>query len=232
MMKKEIIKKALKSHEIPQFYALYKKIAEGNVLSDFQQRRYDTYLEQIESYQETDSLKNPFAMSIKHIAQFFNTSATNIFYWQQKEGFPQDAQISRGVYDLFKIHQWWRDYFYGDEKMAKALTEEKLKYQQARSRREELVVMELEGQMKQSNQVIKDVSLVFSAVAIHLKSLHKRLPPLITTNGNTKKVAETIEAETHYLLTLLSDGLKKLIESTGTKIEKALCGRCKRKLLI
>lgn len=176
-----------------------------------------------------------YAMSVRDIATLFGVSRQAVYKWRKHETFPRAAELGGGFLDVKRIFTWWLYHHGGEEEQTKAMAMAKLEYLRARVRREEHLVKELEARLKPADEVARDLVVVFVVIALFLKARFTQLSTrLLEESGieletfEAKKIIDAVNAEAQQTLTLLEEGLGKLI---GDAELKALsCDNCCKKI--
>lgn len=213
----ENIKKALKSSDLKQFTVLHKMIVDGKVLNQSQQKKYDSYLAEVEA-SEQERPDSVFVIKSANVQKFFNISAETLSKWSEMPSFPKLAKGNYGYYDIKQIYDWHLLYFYGDADTAKQMAIEKLKYQVARSERERLETDELHGRLvrrEDYNHRLVEVA-VTSKDALMLWA--KTLPPEMGLKPeDQKRIMKILDKKARQILTTMSKGLDAVKKYTKGK---------------
>ena len=214
----ENIKKALKSSDLKQFTVLHKMIVDGKVLNQSQQKKYDSYLAEVEA-SDQERPDSVFVIKSADTQKFFNISAESLSKWCEMPSFPKTAKSDRyGYYDIKQIYDWHLLYFYGDADTAKQMAIEKLKYQVARSERERLETDELHGRLvrrEDYNQRLVEVA-VTTKDALMLWA--KTLPPeMALRQEDQKRVMKILDKKARQILTTMAQGLDAVKKYTKGK---------------
>lgn len=209
----ETLKQCLKPSDLKQYSTLRKRISEDGILTFYQQKKYDSYNEIIESYLEEKKGKdNPYIHSTKEVADFFGVSHVAFGKWLDNPTFPKNAgggKKSGNVWNLKIVFDWYITYFMGDADMSKRMLTEKLRYQEARSLREKLEVEELQGNLVSLDNLKQDLSFIFVRMKSALLLWERRLPPLLE-GKDSKSMYKVIHKETYNILNNFSKGVKAL----------------------
>jgi hypothetical protein len=135
---------------------------------------------------------------------FYGITRQGLSKWVER-GFPKSI---RNQYPLKAGFDWWRNNIIvenGDTSLA----EEKLRYQRARSEREELAVLELRGDLIRVDKVQNDLSFVFNGLKQRILSWAKSLPGILA-NKDERECFKILIDETHFVLEELSGGIKRI----------------------
>lgn len=209
---KEILQKIFKPADLRQYITLRIMIQEGKILNTSQQKKFDTYEDRIENYvfMEQKKKDDVYIFPMNKICELFSISRQNFHKtWLPNPTFPKGAKIKDGWYNLKMVHDWWRAYFIGDIETATNMAIEKLKYQKQRSRREQLIVQELEGQLISREKVIEDINFINYGVKQKLLGWCRGLPAKLA-HKDERKIMNLLQDEVHFILDELSQGVKRL----------------------
>lgn len=206
---KELIQKALKPHEVTQFIRLQSILNESKLLNAYQQKKYDEFLEKMEEYSDSQDEERRMLLRTEEVAGFFRVTRQAFEKWTKTHTFPKGAKAGRGLWDFKLVFRWWYDHYYLNAEAASTFATEKLRYQVARTRREELAVEELEGKMIRKEQVIEDVGFLLNNLKQRVLSWTKSLPALVA-HKDERECAKVFQDETHSVLNDLSAGIKRM----------------------
>lgn len=153
--------------------------------------------------------ENPFILRTHQVCDFFNISQVAFLKWKKNTTFPKAAIVSEGYIDLKLVYAWRETYFYGSHEAASSMANEKLNYQKARARREQLEVQELERQLVSIEKVTADLSFLANAIKNYLLSWSKTLPEELA-HKDERAIMSILNRETRDILTKLSQGMKAI----------------------
>ncbi len=141
------------------------------------------------------------------LSRFLGVSLTTLDNWV-RNGLPH---VKAGRSLLFNISevQEWLEKRKGSNGIQAQILAEKLRFQKARCRREELQVSELEGKLISLDKLKTDLTSIFLAMKSALLLWEKRLPGLLE-GKDQKKMYLVIHKETRDILTDFSKGTKAL----------------------
>lgn len=152
------------------------------------------------------------------LSRLLSVSLTTIDNWV-RNGCPYKKKGRAVLFDLNAVKDWLSHR--KDGGVREDILIQKLKYQTARSRREELEVLELEGKLINLDKLGQDLSFIFVRLKTALLLWERRLPPLLE-GKNSKAMYRVIHKETYEILTTFSKGVKSLVAySKGKKAKGA-----------
>lgn len=159
-------------------------------------------------------MEKDFVLPSKAICNFFKITRQTLKNWKDTPGFPKNARVRHGLYDLKILSHWYLTHFMGDAEISKRMLAEKLKYQEARSLREKLEVDELQGKLINLELLSKDLSYVFLRMKSAMLLWEKRLPGLLEGKPQ-KAMYAIIHKEVTDILRHFAQGTKTLCSKKG-----------------
>jgi hypothetical protein len=114
-----------------------------------------------------------FETKLHDVTNFFGITRAAFDKWKQDPTFPKESIISRGVYDLKALTQWYLQRFFGSGELAA----EKLKGQKLKNDKAELELDLQRGELIPKSQVLEEFLKRIYVLKSDLLSIEKRLPP-------------------------------------------------------
>lgn len=168
-----------------------------------------------------DVPESKWHVSLAGLTEFYNAPHDSTIKQQMKiEGFPADCKIRHGVYDLKKYNDWRIDHFYGDENAKTTMAAEKLRYQIARSNREEMADEKERGNLLDRGQFVQRFSIVLTGLRNRFLGWYKTIPPMLV-GKDEKQIGMILRAETRSLLADLATGVKSILPKKKRKPKKS-----------
>ena len=145
-------------------------------------------------------------VSAKDLSILFSVTIRTVWKWAER-GMPKKG---RGQFSLLKCVWWWRTNILGDIQGETNLAEQKLRFAVARARREELRVLETEG-----NLIDKDVPLRWleghvTEAKNAFWTLPRRMAETFAAETDSRAIEGNLQAEIRRILTDLADGKVKI----------------------
>ena len=141
-------------------------------------------------------------LTSRETCSFYSITKTTLQNWVAK-GFPRSK---RNEYSLLAGFRWWRRNVVGEE--SGDLQIEKLKYQKARTRREELRVQQEEGALLPREVSIRWLTRLLTEARMGFLNLPKRLCQELATLTDFREIEGILRKEIRQILTDLSEGGK------------------------
>lgn len=159
-------------------------------------------------------------VSLADLVEFYNAPHDSTIRGQIKiEGFPEDCKIKHGVYNLKKYNDWRIDHFYGDENISTTMAAEKLRYQIAKSNREENRDKKEQGNLLDREQLLQSFSIILTGLRNRFLGWYKTQPPMLISK-NEKEMGMILRLETRALLADLAGGVKSILSQKKRKKKK------------
>ena len=148
--------------------------------------------------------ENEIFLTKKQMRKVFTISGSGLYRWVQR-GLPKDGRrFPLGpCLDWVKRNIWYTDS--GKSEMA----EEKLAFQRARTRREELRVQQEEKSLIPRNEAIHWLSTLVSEAKAGFMNLPRRFGPVLAVVNDEKEVEELLRKEIWAILRQLAAGGKR-----------------------
>lgn len=150
------------------------------------------------------------------LSKVLSISLTTIDNWI-RNGCPYRKEGRAVFFDLNAVQDWLSHR--KDGGVREDILVQKLKYQTARSRREELEVLQLEGKLINLDKLGSDLSFIFVRLRSALLLWERRLPPLLE-GKDSKSMYRVIHQETYNILRTFSKGVKSLCKYAGKKVKE------------
>jgi phage terminase Nu1 subunit (DNA packaging protein) len=138
-----------------------------------------------------------------------NVSLTTVDSWCRR-GCPCTKKGKAVLFNLNEVQKWLSHRKEGG--ISEDILLQKLKYQTARSRREELSVLALEKKLINIDLLKQDLSFIFQRMRSALLLWEKRLPGLLE-GKDQKSMFKVIHVETNDILRTFSRGVKSLCDA-------------------
>jgi len=145
--------------------------------------------------------ENEIFLTKKQMMKVFTISGSGLYRWVQR-GLPKDGRrFPLGpCLDWVKRNIWHTDSGEGD------MAEQKLAFQRARTRREELRVLQEEGSLIPKNEAVKWVSLLVAEAKQGFMNLPRRFGPVLAVVNDEKEIEELLRKEIWAILRQLAAG--------------------------
>jgi terminase small subunit / prophage DNA-packing protein len=140
------------------------------------------------------------------LSRMLGVSLTTLDNWV-RNGCPHKKEGRAVLFNLSEVQEYLSHR--EDGGVREDILVQKLKYQTARSRREELEVLQLEGKLVNLDKLGQDLSFIFVRLRSALLLWEKRLPGLLE-GKDQKSMYKVIHKETYDILTTFSKGVKSL----------------------
>ena len=152
-------------------------------------------------------------VSARDLSILFSVTIRTIWKWAER-GLPKER---RGKFSLLKCVHWWRGNILGDIQGETNLAEQKLRFAVARARREELRVLETEG-----NLIDKDTPLAWLRGHVTegkeaFWGLPRRMAETFAAETDSKAIEAILQKEIRRILTDLADGKSRLKTERGVE---------------
>lgn len=151
-----------------------------------------------------------------NLSKVLSVSLTTIDNWI-RNGCPYRKERQAVLFNLSAVQDWLSHR--KDGGVREDILVQKLKYQTARSRREELEVLQLEQKLVNIDLLKQDLSFIFLRMRSALLLWERRLPPLLE-GKDSKSMYKVIHQETYDILKNFSRGVKSLVAYAGKKVKE------------
>jgi len=136
------------------------------------------------------------------LAKVLGVSLTTLDNWV-RNGCPHTKQGKSVLFNPDDVQKWLSEQKSGS--VREDILIQKLKYQTARARREELEVLELEKKLIPLDKLHNDLTFIFLRIKIALLQWEKRLPPLLE-GKDRRSMLKIIHGETVDILNNFARG--------------------------